>query len=39
MIVSTDLRSRLAHPIFRSELVEAASNHGYRREQGEVDGW
>ena len=39
MIVSTDLRSRPSHAIFRSELIEAASNHGYRRERGEADGW
>lgn len=39
MVLSTSLRRRPVHPIYRSELVQAAINHGYRKENGEADGW
>lgn len=35
----TDVRDRRIVPALRSELNEAASNHGYRRSGGEADGW
>jgi len=33
------IRARNIPPAFRSELEEAAFNHGYRRPTGEADGW
>lgn len=39
MALSTSLRSRPVHPIYRSELQQAAYNHGFRKENGEADGW
>ena len=35
----TGLRLRSLPPGLRSELEEAAYNHGYRRQTGEADGW
>jgi putative restriction endonuclease len=32
-------RRATPHPIFRVELEQAAWNHGYRRANGEADGW
>ena len=37
--VSTEIRLRLPPPALRSELIEGAWNHGYRRETGAADGW
>jgi hypothetical protein len=39
MVKSTSDRRRPVHPIFRSELQQAAYNHGFRKENGEADGW
>ena len=39
MALSTDCRVRPLTLGLRSELVEAAWNHGYRSERGEADGW
>jgi hypothetical protein len=39
MIHSTDERLHGLPPGLRSELKEAAWNHGYRRHTGEADGW
>lgn len=39
MVQSTSIRSRPVHPIYRSELQQAAYNHGFRKENGEADGW
>ena len=39
MPVSTDSRLRLPPPALRSELIEGAWNHGFRRETGAADGW
>lgn len=36
---NTELRDRRIAPALRSELNEAAFNHGYRRSGGEADGW
>ncbi|MDK2767901.1 MAG: HNH endonuclease [Sphingomonas sp.] len=36
---STQLRARAIPAALRSELEEAAFNHGYRRFEGEADGW
>ncbi|HEY0149568.1 MAG TPA: HNH endonuclease [Allosphingosinicella sp.] len=36
---NTDYRMRPPAPGLRSELIEAAWNHGYRLERGEADGW
>ncbi|MDP5281416.1 HNH endonuclease [Sphingomonas sp. DG1-23] len=38
-MIDTDYRLRAVPAGLRSELQEAASNHGYRRETGEADGW
>jgi hypothetical protein len=38
-VTSTRLRRPTAHPILRTELEQAAWNHGYRRPNGEADGW
>ena len=38
-MTSTLIRARIIPPVFRSELEEAAFNHGYRRPTGEADGW
>lgn len=38
-MVPTSLRVCTIPPGLRSELREAAFNHGYRRETGEADGW
>lgn len=37
--LDTSLRRRPVHPIYRSELQQAAYNHGFRKENGEADGW
>lgn len=39
MVQSTDERLHDLPPGLRSELKEAAWNHGYRRHTGEADGW
>lgn len=39
MISDTNVRDRRILPALRSELTEAAFNHGYRSENGEADGW
>lgn len=39
MTADTEIRLRQPPPALRSELVEAAWNHGYRRETGAADGW
>ena len=39
MALSTDWRQRPPTLGLRSELIEAAWNHGYRSERGEADGW
>lgn len=39
MPLSTEIRLRLPPPALRSELIEGAWNHGYRRETGAADGW
>lgn len=36
---STRARRRPVHAIYRSELQQAAYNHGFRKENGEADGW
>lgn len=38
-MTSTLIRARIIPPALRSELEEAAFNHGYRRPTGEADGW
>lgn len=38
-VTDTLARLRLLPPGLRSELTEAAWNHGYRRTTGEADGW
>jgi len=38
-MISTSGRRRPVHPIYRSELQQAAYNHGFRKENGEADGW
>jgi len=38
-VTSTSLRRPIPHPILRTELEQAAWNHGYRRANGEADGW
>ncbi len=38
-MISTQLRTRVIPAALRSELIEAAFNHGYRRFEGEADGW
>lgn len=38
-MTSTSLRRTNPHPILRIELEQAAWNHGYRRANGEADGW
>ncbi|SAL49297.1 hypothetical protein AWB72_05152 [Caballeronia concitans] len=38
-MISTSSRRPTAHPILRTELEQAAWNHGYRRPNGEADGW
>jgi putative restriction endonuclease len=38
-MLSTQLRARNMPAALRSELEEAAFNHGYRRFEGEADGW
>ncbi|MBU2329798.1 MAG: HNH endonuclease [Alphaproteobacteria bacterium] len=38
-MISTVLRRPTPHPILRAELEQAAWNHGYRRPNGEADGW
>jgi len=38
-VTSTSLRRLKVHPILRTELEQAAWNHGYRRSNGEADGW
>ncbi len=38
-MTSTSIRARIIPPSLRSELEEAAFNHGYRRSTGEADGW
>ncbi len=38
-MTSTALRRFIPHPILRTELEQAAWNHGYRRANGEADGW
>lgn len=38
-MISSALRRSNPHPILRTELEEAAWNHGYRRANGEADGW
>jgi hypothetical protein len=38
-MISTSLRRTSPHPILRTELEQAAWNHGYRRANGEADGW
>lgn len=38
-ISNTSYRLRQIPPGLRSELIEAAWNHGYRRNTGEADGW
>ncbi len=39
MAIDTDQRLRGPHPIYRTELEQAAFNHGYRRPKGTADGW
>ena len=39
MMFSTQPRARAIPTALRSELEEAAFNHGYRRFEGEADGW
>ncbi|MDF2603053.1 HNH endonuclease [Sphingomonas sp.] len=39
MAPSTQFRARAIPAALRSELEEAAFNHGYRRFEGEADGW
>lgn len=39
MIISTAHRRPTPHPLLRTELEQAAWNHGYRRANGEADGW
>lgn len=38
-MTSTHLRRAAPHPVLRTELEQAAWNHGYRRANGEADGW
>lgn len=38
-MISSALRRSSPHPILRTELEQAAWNHGYRRANGEADGW
>lgn len=38
-MTSTRLRRPIVHPILRTELEQAAWNHGYRHPNGEADGW
>lgn len=38
-MLSTQSRTRVISSALRSELKEAAYNHGYRSENGEADGW
>ena len=38
-MIPTSARARAIPPDLRSELEEAAFNHGYRRATGEADGW
>lgn len=38
-MIPTSTRARVIPPGLRSELEEAAFNHGYRRATGEADGW
>ncbi|WP_395334292.1 HNH endonuclease (plasmid) [Novosphingobium sp. BL-8H] len=38
-MTSTTLRRPTPHPILRTELEQAAWNHGYRRANGVADGW
>lgn len=38
-MTSTATRLRAIPPELRSELIEAANNHGFRRSTGEADGW
>lgn len=38
-MTSTALRRSIPHPILRTELEQAAWNHGYRRANGQADGW
>lgn len=39
MTIAPDLRLRSPHPLFRLELEQAAFNHGFRRPNGDADGW
>lgn len=38
-MISTNLRARPADPVLKVELEEGAFNHGYRKANGEADGW
>jgi len=38
-VLATSVRARSIPPGLRSELIEAAWTHGYRRETGVADGW
>lgn len=38
-MISSALRRSSPHPILRTELEQAAWNHGYRCANGEADGW
>lgn len=38
-MISTNLRARPADAILKVELEEGAFNHGYRKANGEADGW
>lgn len=39
MTIAPDLRLRSPHPLYRLELEQAAFNHGFRRPNGDADGW
>lgn len=39
MTILPDHRYRSIHPLFRLELEQAAFNHGFRRPNGDADGW
>lgn len=38
-MINSDLRLRAPHPLYRLELEQAAFNHGFRRPNGDADGW
>lgn len=38
-MIAPDQRARSTHPLYRLELEQAAFNHGFRRANGDADGW